>query len=340
MRSMNVLVALAVAVAGPAMAAPQAAFPALSVIATTAGPDGGWDRAAVDEETRRLYVAHGKSVLAVDLDTGKVTSDIAPGRRLRAVLPLPGGRALSTAGDNTATLFDSATGAVIASIPTGADPGAAAFDASTRLALVMDGRDGEITLIDPASATSPGRIMVGGRLSDGATDGAGHAFVTVADRAEIAVIDIPGRKVASRYALAGCERPSGVALDPADGLLVVACANRKAIALARDGAVQASLAIGERPDGAIFDPTRKLFFIPCGEGSLAVIAPHGEAGRADGAPAVVATVPTANGARTAALDSKTGRLYLPTADFQEPAPGHKRHTVIPGTFRILTVGAS
>ena len=77
---------------------------------------------------------------------------------------------------------------------------------------------------------------------------------------------------------------------------------------------------------------RKLFFIPCGEGNLAVIDEK------SGMPTVIATIPTANGARTGALDGKTGKIYLPTADFAPPAEGEKRHTVVPGTFRILVVG--
>jgi DNA-binding beta-propeller fold protein YncE len=312
----------------------EPAASAMSVVATIHGPDGGWDYASVDQDIRRLFVAHGKAVMAVDLDTGKVDPELVAGKRLRTVLPLPDGRALTTDGDNTATLFDAASGKIIASVPTGVDPGAAVFDRATGLAVVMDGRDGDLTLIDPATATSPGRIRVGGRLIDGAVDGAGHAFVSVADRGEIAMIDIAGRKVMTRYSLPGCEKPSGVALDPASGNLIVACANRKALALrAADGAVAAELTIGERPDAAIFDAERKVFFIPCGEGSIAAVSDAAT-------PAVIQTIPTANGARTAALDAKTGRLYLPTADFDAPAPGKKRHTVIPGTFRILTVGPS
>ena len=38
------------------------------------------------------------------------------------------------------------------------------------------------------------------------------------------------------------------------------------------------------------------------------------------------------------LDPKTGKLYLPTADFKAPAEGEQRHTVVPGTFRVLVVG--
>ena len=68
------------------------------------------------------------------------------------------------------------------------------------------------------------------------------------------------------------------------------------------------------------------------KGSIAVIK------ETAGTPTVVATIATANGARTAALDSKTGKIYLPTADFMPPALGEKRHKVVPGTFRVLVVG--
>ena len=310
------------------------AAPNLSVIGTIPGPDGGWDIPSVDAQTRRLYIAHGDAVMAVDLDSGKVTAKLVEGKRLHAVLPLPEGRALATnGGDNTATLFEAATGKVIASIPTGVNPDAVLFEPSSGLALVMDGKGGDITLIDPKTAHAEGRIDVGGKLEFAVADGKGRVFVNVEDKAEIAAIDITQRKVIGRYKLDGCEEPSGLALDPGTGLLLAACGNQKAMAVqAKDGSVVATLIIGERPDGAIFDAKRKLFFIPCGAGTIAVIAENDEK------PAVVATVPTANGARTAALDTQTGKLYLPTADFAAPADGEKRHTVIPGTFRVLIVG--
>jgi len=327
------IAALLLCLVAPFASAGQAA-PGLSVIGTIPGPDGGWDIPSVDVAARRLYVAHGDTVMAVDLDSGKVTPKLVEGKRLHAVLPLPDGRALSTnGGDNTATLFEAATGKVIAAIPTGDNPDAVLFEPSSGLALVMDGKGGDITLIDPKTAHAEGRIDVGGKLEFAVADGKGRVFVNVEDKAEIAAIDIAQRKVVGRYKLDGCQEPSGLALDPDTGLLLAACANQKAVAvLAKDGGPVATLSIGERPDGAIFDARRKLFFIPCGAGSIAVIAEDA------GKPAVVATVQTANGARTAALDPQTGKLYLPTADFAPPADGEKRHTVIPGTFRVLVVG--
>jgi YVTN family beta-propeller protein len=326
----------AMAATGPAeMAVAEMAVADMAVIGTIAGPDGGWDYASVDPEGRRLFVAHGDAVMEVDLDSGKVNPKLVDGKRLHAVVPLPDGRVLSTnGGANDVTLFEAATGTVIATIPTGANPDAAIYDPASGVALVMNGRSGDVTLIDPRTATAVGKVDIGGKLEFAAADGHGKAFVNVEDKAEIAVIDIAARAVIGRYALPGCEEPSGLAIDPASGLMVAACANQKAMVIVSgDGKIVATLPIGQRPDAVMFDTRRKLFFIPCGEGNLAVI----RAG-ANATPAVIATIPTANGARTGAIDVKTGRIYLPTADFGAPAAGETRHPVIPGTFRILVVG--
>jgi DNA-binding beta-propeller fold protein YncE len=324
---------VALAAFHPVQAAAAEAPLGLAVIGAIHGPDGGWDYASVDGPARRLYIAHGDAVMSVDLDTGAVNPRLIGGERLHSVALLPGGRALVTnGGDNTATLFTEATGDIIASIPTGAGPDAAIFDPWSGLALVMDGRGGEITLIDPKAATAVGDIQVGGKLEFAAADGKGKAFVNIEDRDEIAVIDIAARKVAARYPLTGCESPTGLNIDPATGTFIAACANHIAVALdAKDGKIVATPPIGGRPDAVIFDPGRGLFFIPCGEGSLAVIA-------ATGTPRIVDTIPTAIGARTGALDAKTGKLYLPTADFGAVPAGQERPAIIPGTFRILVVG--
>jgi YVTN family beta-propeller protein len=334
-RRLASLALLIAASAYPASWAATETAPALSVIGTIAGPDGGWDYAALDSAARRLYIAHGDAVTTVDLDSLAVNPKLVEGQRLHAVVPLPDGRVLSTnGGTNTATLFEAATGKTIASIPTGMGPDAAIYDPASGLAVVMNGKSGDVTLIDPKTASVTGTIAIGGKLEFAAADGRGKVFVNVEDKSEIAVLDIAGRKVAARYAATGCEEPSGLAIDPDTNILVAACGNEKALAMnAKDGTILSAPAIGKRPDAVMFDSRRKLFFVPCGEGSLAVISD-----KAGAAPAVLETIPTQQGARTGALDVKTGKIYLPTADFQPPPAGEKRFTVVPGTFRVVIVG--
>src|SRR5882757_5303344 len=139
--------------------------PNLAVVSSIPGPDGGWDLAAIDPEGRRLYIARSDGVTAIDLDSGKVTPKLFDGKRLHAALPLANGKVLTkNGGTNTATLFEAATGKTIAAIPTGIDPDDAVFDPTSGLVLIMDGDGGDITLIDPKTASSPGRIAVGGKL--------------------------------------------------------------------------------------------------------------------------------------------------------------------------------
>jgi hypothetical protein len=76
-----------------------------------------------------------------------------------------------------------------------------------------------------------------------------------------------------------------------------------------------------------------LAYIPSWlSGTLAVIAlsgPHDNT--------VIDTVATQFGTRTGAVDPKTGRIYLPTAQFNLPVPAGQRPTAKPGTFEVLVL---
>jgi hypothetical protein len=313
-----------------ALAATPAPLADLGVTGEIRGADGRFDYAAVDQVGRRLYVARGDGVMSTDLATSTSTPTLVPGKRVHGVVPLPGGRLLSTNGDAaTATLSDVATGKILAEVPTGKNPDAAIYDPKSGLVFVMDGGDeGEVTLVDPGTGKSPGRIAVGGALEFAVADGAGRLYVNIESKGEIAVLDTMARKVSARFVLPGCAEPTGLNLDPNTHILLSACRNQKAVALhAEDGSVAALLDIDRGADAVIFDPRRQMFFVPCGrDGTLVAIAETG------GKLAVVRKIPTAIGARTGALDPETGRLYLPTAD--SSGTDHQQKA---GTFRILVV---
>ena len=296
--------------------------------------DARLDYAMVDPASRRLFVARGFGVTAVDLDSGKVTRALVAGQHVHAVVAMPGDRVLSTNGDaNTATLFEGGSGKVIAEIATGNGPDAAVFDPVSGLVLVMNGKDGTATVIDPVRARATDTIPIGGSLEFAVADGSGRVFVNIEDQGSVAVIDTRSKAVAARYELPGCDHPTALGLDPRTGILLAACANRIAVAIhAADGtSAGAPIAIDRKPDAVIFDPLRRQFFIPCGQdGSLVVIA---EA--ADRSLAAVASIKTAVGAHTGAIDPKTGFIYLPTADYKVTKLGF---SPINDSFRVLVVG--
>jgi len=176
-----------------------------------------------------------------------------------------------------------------------------------------------------------GTVTVGGSLELGAADGQGHLYINVEDRNEVVVVDTRARMVVRRFALAGCEGPTGIAYDPSSREIVSACGeNAVAVVSSPEGRQIARLPIGKGADGAAIDAKRHLALVPAGrDGNLTVI-------RLGAKPAVIGQVATAVSARTIALDPSTGWAYLPSAKLA-PAAGNDRPKSIPGTFRVLVV---
>ncbi|MGK6320331.1 YncE family protein [Sphingomonas sp. DT-204] len=314
-------------------AAVPASAPRYAVVDRIPGPDGGYDYVSVDPEIGRVFVGRRDGVMAVDLADRKVIPALVPGQGVAAVLSIPGSTLmLSTNGKTaTATLFDRRTGEVKATIPTGEDPDGAAYDPASGLAFVMNGGAQSVSVIDLAQAKTVASIPLGDTPEAAVSDGKGRLFVNLEHGAAIAVIDIATRTVAARYALAGCETPTGIAYDAASGLLISACQNGIAkLVDAATGRDRGAVPIAHEADGAILDAGRRLVYVPCNEGSLAIF-PLSIAGKAG----PVTRVPTQVGAYTAALDPRSGRIYLPAADWAKDANGDDKR--VPGTFKLIVV---
>ena len=326
--SLSILSAPVTALAGP---------PALSVVGKIPGPDGGWDYASVDQATRQLFVGRTYGVMAVDLDSGKLTGMLVAGNVVHGVIAVGDtGLAISANGKSRlAILFDRKTGKVAASIPTGEDPDAVAYDPGTGLVAIMEGDAHDALLIDPKAMKAVGTIALGGQPEFAASDGHGHFYVNIVSTHEVAYVDIASRSVVRRSPLDGCQGPTGLAYDPGDDLVLSVCRNGVAdVTDGKTGAARATISIGEGPDAAIYDAGNRVFYVPCGRaGNLAVIAVKSPTDVA-----LAETVQTELGARTGAFDSKTGKLYLPTAQLQPATEPGKRPQPVPGTFHLVVVG--
>jgi DNA-binding beta-propeller fold protein YncE len=316
--------------AAPASAAP----PSYALAGKVSGPDGGWDYSTFDPAARRLYVARSDGVTALDVDTLTLTGHLTDGQSTHKVVPLKNGAeiAVTNRGTNGLLFVDAKTGHLIADVPTVKGPDGALFDPASRLVLVLS-HSGELGLVDPRTHAAVGSIPIPGAMEEAAAVD-GKVFVNLEDKGQIAVVDVRKRAVLTTYPLEGCEGPGGMAYAEQSGLLISACANNVAkVVRASDGSVVATIQIGKGPDGAMYDPDRRLAFIPCGrDGVLDVIAVP-DAGHV----ALVQTVKTELGARTGALDAKTGRIYLPTATYDTAHFGPGRFPTVPGTFVILVV---
>ncbi len=332
MRLSKFLCGLAILLTPPAYALAGDEY---AIVATIAGADGGWDFAAVDPQTNRLFVARSNGVMAVDLATRKVTDLLVEGAGVHGVSPIAGTPyAISANGKSAnAVLFDKLSGKVEATFATGQGPDALVVEPKTGLIVIFNGKSHDATLVNVATKSVMGAIALDGKPEVADNDGAGRVFVNIEDKNEIAVIDIGVRKVVATFALNGCDAPTGLAFDAQTGVLISACENEVAKVIdAKSGDEISSLKIGKRPDGVLLDSTRRRAFIPAADGTLAVVALRG---RDD--ISVVGVVKTAPGAKTGAVDPSTGAVYLPSAKMLAPEKEGARPKPAPGTFAILVV---
>jgi DNA-binding beta-propeller fold protein YncE len=326
--------------AAASAAAPEPAAPHYHIIARypIGGNDTSYDYVHVDAALRRLFVAHANRVEVLDLDSGKKVAEIAGMHGVHGIEIIPElGKGYTSDGlDRAVTVFDRQTLKVQKRIKyLGVKPDAIQYDPDTRrLFVVNGGATGDVTLIDPSTDAIVDTVELGGgKLEQIGFDGRGHAFVNDEERSVIHVFDTRSLKPMAVWPLAPCEEPTGMAVDREHHRVFSACGNHKLMVVnSDDGHIVATLPIGEDPDGAVFDPSTQRIFTSNKDGTLSVV--H-EVTPDRYEPLQTAT--TVAGARTLALDPKTGRLYLPTAKTgAAPAEGSAA-PIVPESFEVLAV---
>ncbi len=304
--------------------------------------EGFWDYLKMDSAARRLYISRGTHVIVFDPDARKVVGDIPNTEGVHGIALAPElGRGFTSNGRaSTVTIFDLKTLKEIGQTPTtGQNPDAIIYDPASRRVFTFNGRSGNSTAIDAAAGTVAGTIDLGGRPEFATSDGKGKVYANLEDKSTVVAIDSKQLKVESRWPLAPCEGPSGMAIDREHRRLFIGCHNQlMAVMDADTGRVLTTLPIGRGVDANRFDPETQLAFSSNGDGTLTVV--HEDSPDKF---AVVDNVPTQRGARTMALDAKTHNIYLVTAEFgpaPPPAPGQRfqRPTIVPNSFLLLVVG--
>jgi len=283
---------------------------------------GSWDYLSVDEGARRLYVSHGTQVEVVDIDSLAVMGSIpkTPGVHGIAIAPELGRGFVSNGQASTVTIFDLKTLKAIADVPTGQKPDAIIYDPATSRVFAFNGGGNSATAIDAASGKVAGTVDLGGGPEFAAADGKGFVFDNLEDESLVLKINSKDLKVEQRWPTAPCASPSSMAMDRANRRLFLGCRSKvMAVVDADSGKVITTLPIGDHVDASAFDTETKLIFNSNGEGTITVI--HQDS---PDKYSVVETVKTLPRAKTMALDPKTHRLFLSTAEN--------------GQFEVLVVG--
>jgi DNA-binding beta-propeller fold protein YncE len=315
-----------------ALCAPAAAEGYRQLKSVPVPGDGGWDYLTVDEAGRRVYLSHGNQVDVLDADSGEVKGTVPDTKGVHGIAVAADlGRGFTSNGrDNTVTIFDLKTLKSVGSVKTGQGPDSIIFDPSTKRVFAFCGRGKSATVIDAAEGKEAGTIDLEGQPEFAAADGAGNVFVNLEDKHMLLKLDAKNLKVLERWPLDPGKTPTGLAMDTKTHRLFVGCRSKHLIVVnAENGKVVAKHDIGERVDACAFDPETGMVFCSCGDGTVSVFH-EDEADKYT----LVETIKTKTGSKTMALDRKTHRLFLPSADFK-PNAGGGRPTVDPKTFAVL-----
>jgi len=303
------------------------------------GGEGGWDYLTADSSAHRLYITHGPRVEVLDSNTGKSIGAITGLKGTHGVALDDAGKLgyISDGGANAVVVFDRQSLQTVATIPAGTNPDGIVFEPITKTVWAFNGRSHNVTVIDTSTGKVIATVDLPGKPEFPVADGAGNLFDNIEDKSEIVRLDAKSPKITATWPLNPCESPSGLAIDREGKHLFAVCDGKKmAVVDFNTGKVIATPAIGERPDAARFDPKSKLAFSSNGEGTLTVIDTK------DGYK-VVQTLKTVPGARTMALDTATGKVYVvsaemgprPAATAANPRP---RPTIVPDSFTVVVIG--
>jgi DNA-binding beta-propeller fold protein YncE len=330
----------ALLVAGTAFAASGSGYKVVNTYKI--GGEGGWDYLTADAAARRLYISRATHVIVLDLDSGKIVGDIpdTPGVHGIALAPELGRGFTSNGREGTVSIFDLKTLATSSKVKVGDNPDAILYDPATKRVFTFNGRSQDSTVIDAAKGTVLGTIKLDGRPEFAASDGQGGVYVNIEDKSELTVIDPNKLTVKSTWPLAPCTEPSGLAMDSKNRRLFVGCDNKMmAVVNADTGKVLATPAIGEGVDATAFDEETGLAFASCGEDGVLTVVREESPDKFS----VAENVPTEQGARTLALDSKTHNVFVVTAKFGAPPAAtadnpHPRRTILPDSFVVHVIG--
>jgi len=320
--------------------AAQAADSGYHVLKTVMlGGDGGFDYLNLDPASGYLYITRGTHLMVVDVDAGKLVTDIIGLTGIHGTAFAGGKAYISEGGANKVTLVDTKSFAKLGEIAVGMNPDGIMYDAASNRVFTFNGRSNDATAIDAATGKVVGTIALGGKPEAASSDEAGTIFVNVENKNELVAFDAKTLQVKARYPLTGCESPTGQAMDIARSRIFAVCdGGVMAVADAKTGKVVNTVKIGNGPDAARFDTATDLVFASNGQSGTLTIA-HEDS---PDSYTVLDNIETARGARTMELDPKSHRVFVAGAEYQTAAPTAKnprpRPTVVPGSFRLIVLG--
>jgi DNA-binding beta-propeller fold protein YncE len=329
---------------------------------------GGFDYIYADVAGRRLYIPRSAAAQATppvaaritifDLDTLAPAGEIPDIRANGAAVDAKSAHGFASS--KPVAMWDTKTLKLIKTIEVQGNPDGILQDSFNQRIYILSHAAPHITVIDAVTGDIVGTIDIGGAPEQAVSDGKGHIYVDVSDKANVAVIDAKTMAVTAHYDLG--DKGSGVAglaMDVKNQVLFVACRNSGAppaqpaepkmvVLSAKDGKILTVLPLAGGSDGAAFNPATMEAFSTHGNGTLTVVKETSPTSFE-----VEQNLDTMAGAKTLTLDTKTNRIVTMAAEYGPPPPpppagtpppagrggrGPARGPMLPDSFTILVVG--
>ncbi len=310
------------------------------------GGEGGYDYIFADSKARRLYIPRGGpsgQLTVFNLDTLESVGAIANVSSGGATVDPKSHHGFSTT--KPVTMWDANTLKVIKTIDVDGRPDGILTDPYNSRVWVLSHQPPHATIIDAASGTIVKTLDLGGAPEQAVSDGKGIMYINITDKANIAVVDAKSLTVTAHYDVSSKGTGgSGLALDVKHHLLFAYYRQPSPVVIivnAKTGDILTTLPTGMGVDTVAFNPATKEAISAEFAGTMTFIKESSPTSFT-----VEQTLETMTGAKTLAIDTKTGHLLTMAAEYGPPAPDAKpgpggrppRGPMIPGSFAILMVG--
>jgi DNA-binding beta-propeller fold protein YncE len=331
---------------------------------------GGFDYISADDTARRLYIPRGAvqgdkpvaaRVTVFNLDTLEPVGEIPNTRANGAAVDSKSGHGFASS--SPVAMWDTKTLALIKTIEIDSKtrPDGILADPFNQRIYVFSHPTMDATVIDAKDGTVLGTVDLGGAPEQAVSDGKGHVYVVIQDKANVAVLDAKTMKVTAHYDFGDKgSRCNGLALDAKNHVLFAACGQSGIPAVtpakpmmvilnADDGKVITSLPLAGGSDGAAFNPSTMEAFSSHGNGTMTIVKENSPTSFV-----VEQDLQTMAGAKTLTFDPKTNHILTMAAEYGAPpppttppdgavpAPGRGgrggRGPMLPDSFSILVVG--
>ena len=193
------------------------------------GGDGGWDYLTVDSDAQRVFIARSTRVMVVDTNSGKLLTEIPDTLGVHGVALVPefGRGFISDGGEDMVSVFDLKTLKVLNKVKVGTRPDAIIYDPFTKRVFTFNARSSDTTAVNAEKGEIAGTLALGGKPEYAVSDGKGTMWVNIEDTSELVAFDPQKLSVKSRWKMAGCEEPTGLAFDAKNRRLFAGCSGSK-----------------------------------------------------------------------------------------------------------------